>query len=145
MPFRPTPENISHVKFMLLFGNSVEDIAIHFNCTIKCIKKWRGRLAQEAAGGQATVHRRKFSHRPDKISGGRLQLITNYIAQHPSTPVKHLAPILNLPVHYNTLRSTIKKQTILRFRPAKKCMLTDGDHAARLAYARTYVNRPAQF
>lgn len=109
MPFRPTAENISHIRLMFQLGRAVEDIAIHFNCTIKCIKKWQSRLAEEAAGGEIALDRRKYNSSAARISNGQLELITNYMGEHPFTPVKHLVPVLNLPVRYNTLRSAIKK------------------------------------
>ena len=109
MPFRPAVENVSQAKLMLQLGKSVEEIAIHFNCTIKCIKKWQAHLALEAKGGQTALDKRKFNKQPAKISNGRLLLVTDYMDEHPFTPVKHLIPVLNLPVHYNTFRLALKK------------------------------------
>lgn len=142
MPFIPTDLNIAQVKLFIEFGETNGTISEHFNCSIKCIRKWRARIENELAGGLKAEDRQKLRQPEYKLTDAQLILVVNHMLENPFQSIKSQIQRSSRRENFTPLNK--KKDKFEVPETSKKCELRQQGLAQRLLYANQYVNWPIE-
>lgn len=115
-------------------GVGIHEISRQINVTRNTVRRWVRRYGNE----ENLIDLRRNNHRPQVITQEQSRLMQRQYMMDAFTPTKHFAEAFE--VHPSTVRRHLHTMGLHHRRPAKKIALTDAHKAARLIFARQYLN-----
>ncbi|XP_047998342.1 uncharacterized protein LOC125235798 [Leguminivora glycinivorella] len=115
-------------------GVGIREISRQINVTRNTVRRWVRRHGNE----ENIIDLRRNNHRPQVITQEQSRLMQMQYIMDAFTPTRHFAEAFE--VHPSTIRRHLHAMGVHHRRPAKKIALTDAHKAARLIFARRYLN-----
>lgn len=115
-------------------GYSIREISRELNISRNTARKWIRRNAEVGS----LEDRRRHNHGVHRVTSGQARAMQLHYEEHPFTPTRYFATSYD--VCLQTIRNYLHGTGLHYRHHAKKVVLTDAHKAARLNFARDYLN-----